>query len=93
MFSARNLQTKQKQPLAIRRKWLFQVEAAGIEPCVNSSGKQGVDGQGGAKSGALTAGEAAGDRELAAISAAWPSLPPAVRAGVMALIRAAMSGG
>jgi hypothetical protein len=50
----------------------------------NSSGS----GEGGAKSGALGAPEAAFDPELAAIVVAWPALPAAIKAGIMAMVRA-----
>lgn len=32
------------------------------------------------------------DADLAAVIAAWPDLPPAIRAGVMALVRTTMDG-
>ena len=32
------------------------------------------------------------DPELAAVVAAWPDLPPAIRAGVVALVKAAGAG-
>jgi hypothetical protein len=32
------------------------------------------------------------DPELAEISAAWPDLPPAVRAGIVAMVKAATGG-
>jgi hypothetical protein len=33
------------------------------------------------------------DPELAAVVAAWPDLPPAIRAGVLALVKAAGAAG
>jgi hypothetical protein len=46
-------------------------------------------GQGGANSGALANESTAIDHALAAIIDAWPTLPEAIRAGILAMIRAA----
>jgi hypothetical protein len=61
------------------------VEAAGIEPSANFQGNPTIVALGGAKSGAL----AATDPDLAALIDAWPTLPEAIRAGILALVRAA----
>jgi hypothetical protein len=59
------------------------------------AGKSEVAGSGGNKSGNTGAriGDSAGvatpsDPELAAVVAAWPDLPPGIRAGVLALVKA-----
>jgi hypothetical protein len=62
------------------------MEAAGIEPGPESSGNCG-------------GGDQCGDRkddfptDLAAVVEAWPKLPEAIRAGILAMIRAAEYGG
>ncbi len=59
------------------------------------SGKSGVEWSGGNKSGNTDAprGDFGGvavptDPELAALIAAWPDLPPAIRAGIVAMVAA-----
>ncbi len=59
-------------------------ECKGIEPALDSLDKSTNPAQGGAKSGALTPR----DPDLAALVAAWPTLPPALKAGIVALIQA-----
>ena len=55
---------------------------------MDSSENTGVARQGGpAKSGALSGDSAPIDPELAAVVAAWPTLPEAVRRQVVALCR------
>src|SRR5262245_36308752 len=46
-------------------------------------------GQGGAKSGALAPESTSIDPPLATIIDAWPTLPDAIRAGILAMVRAA----
>ena len=46
-------------------------------------------GQGGAKSGALAPESRSIDPALATIIDAWPTLPEAIRAGILAMVRAA----
>ncbi|MGD9721456.1 MAG: tyrosine-type recombinase/integrase [Pirellulales bacterium] len=65
-----------------------KVEAAGIEPLASSSGKTESHAQCGAESGALGARVAPDDAGLAIVVEAWPGLPGAIRAGIVALIRA-----
>jgi len=65
------------------------VEAAGIEPDPKSSGNSGGDDQSGAECGALDAKKADFDPDLAVVVEAWPKLPEAIRAGILAMIRAA----
>lgn len=67
----------------------YEVEAAGIELRPNSLGKHGVSRQGGAECGAHDAREVATDSELGELIEAWPSLPEAIKAGILAIIRAA----
>jgi hypothetical protein len=67
------------------------VEAAGIEPLASSSGNTIVSPQGGAQSGALAARPETGsqiDAGLVTVVQAWPRLPNAIRAGILAMIRA-----
>ena len=75
-----------------------QAERTGTEHPTFSSGKPGVAQQGGAKSGALSGDSANGgillgsiDRDLAAIIAAWATLPEAVRGKIVAMVRSAGS--
>ena len=65
------------------------MEAAGIELVPQSSGNNGVGKQSGAECGALGAPEAPIDPDLAAVVDAWPRLPEAIKAGILAMIRAA----
>ena len=60
----------------------------GIEPIDNSQGNRGIFNEGGAESGALTVGNANIDPELASLIDAWPTLPDAIRVGIMAMVRA-----
>lgn len=64
------------------------MEAAGIEPMAKSSENRGVGDQSGAECGALGAREASIDPELAAVVDAWPGLPRAIKAAILAMIRA-----
>jgi hypothetical protein len=54
-----------------------------------NTGKTGVSDQSSAESGALDPQNAILDPELAAVVEAWPALPEAIRAGILAMIRAA----
>ena len=65
----------------------------GLEPSPFPSGKSGVSESGGSKSGNKDApfGDSAGvvkptDPELAAVVAAWPTLPLAIRTAILALL-------
>ncbi|MGA2035589.1 MAG: hypothetical protein ABSG68_25350 [Thermoguttaceae bacterium] len=55
----------------------------------NFPGKSGFSESGGAKSGALGAQDGAIDPELRAIIDAWPALPDAIKAGILAMVRTA----
>jgi len=68
---------------------------AGLELSQFHSGNSGVLETGGSKSGNIGAGfdpptpPEHTDPDLARVVAAWPDLPPAIRAGVVALVAAA----
>ena len=68
------------------------MEAAGIEPRANSSGKRGVGCQGGAESGAIGASLAGFPSDLQAITEAWPELSEVVKAAFMAILAASTDG-
>lgn len=68
------------------------MEAAGIEPGPKSSGNNGGDDQSGAESGALDAQKVDFPPDLAAVVEAWPKLPEAIRAGILAMVQAAGDG-
>ena len=61
----------------------------GIEPHAHSPEDSTNPAQGGAKSGALPVQSTAIDPALAALIDAWPGLPEAIRAGILAMVRAA----
>jgi len=68
------------------------VEAAGIERPPKRSEKTRVPPERAAESDALGAHDIATapvDPDLADVIAAWPTLPPAIQAGIMAMVRAA----
>jgi hypothetical protein len=67
-------------------------ERTALEHPTNSSGNQGGALQSGAKSGALSGDSAPSDADLAAVVAAWPTLPEAVRQQVVATVEAAKRG-
>lgn len=77
--------------------------ATGLEPPANPSGNSHVPDPRGSKSGNIQVGSAApsdaptlpatpptmpADPDLAAVARAWPGLPPAVRAGIVAMVKA-----
>lgn len=69
-----------------------QLGRAGIEHPQEMAGKAPVSTQGGAESGALNAQTPSLPPDLAGVVDAWPSLPPAIRAGILAMIQAAKGG-
>ena len=71
------------------RQGFFLVPPDGAEHGQKSSGNQGVGNQSGAESGALGAENAPIDPELAAVVDAWPALPEAIKAGILAMVTAA----
>ena len=64
----------------------------GLEQPQCLPGKVRVATQSGAESGALFPDWAAHDPELAAVCDAWPGLPEAVRAKIVATVRDALDG-
>jgi hypothetical protein len=69
----------------------------GLEPSRFPAGNSRVSEPGGSKSGnkdapfGISTGELRPtDPELAAVAAAWPDLPAALRAGILAMVRAAL---
>ena len=61
----------------------------GIEPHPVSPENPTNPAPGGAKSGALAPQTPAIEPTLAALIDAWPTLPEAIRAGILAMVRAA----
>lgn len=66
----------------------------GPEQPQSPPGNMGVASEGGAQCGALAPNSApsltpvSADPDLAAVIAAWSDLPPAIRAGIVAMVRA-----
>ncbi len=67
---------------------LAEVGGTGLEPPPKSSGFPGYLPEGGAESGAIGAQNGPIDPELAEVVRAWPTLPPVVKGGIMAMVRA-----
>jgi len=65
----------------------------GLELSQDSAGNSTVALQSGAQSGALVAQNRPCDADLAEVAQAWPSLPAALRAGILAMVRAARGNG
>jgi hypothetical protein len=61
----------------------------GIEHPSNPLENSPLSAQGGAESGALALTNHAIDPALASVIRAWPTLPEAIRAGILAMVRAA----
>lgn len=64
----------------------------GLEPPEIHSGNPGFPESRGTESGTLGAPEAVTDPDLAELVRAWPTMPALIRAGVLALVRAAEGG-
>jgi hypothetical protein len=60
----------------------------GFEVAQDLAGDSTTNNQSGAKSGAVGVGSYARDPELNAVTEAWPDLSPAIKAGILAMIRA-----
>ena len=65
---------------------------AGVEHPAQTPKKTADSGWDGAESGALGAQRAEIDPDLAAVIDAWPDLPPAVKAGIAAMVKVAKGG-
>jgi len=65
------------------------VEAAGIELPPQNTEKTQLEAQGGAESGAVGAREAPLDPDLQLIVDRWEDLPQPIKAGILAMVRAA----
>ena len=61
----------------------------GLEPATRSTGNNAIQGRGGAECGAVGAQSALMVPDLQAIIKAWPELPDAVKAGILAMVHAA----
>jgi hypothetical protein len=61
----------------------------GFELSQQSTGNSGSADQNGAESGALDAPNGPCDPDLAEVAQAWPTLPTALRTGILAMVRAA----
>ena len=62
---------------------------AGIEHPPQNGANSSAAGQSGAECGALAAPKATLDPQLAAVVEAWPTLPEPIKAGILAMVRAA----
>lgn len=59
----------------------------GLELSQDSSGNSTIADQSGADSGAVFASSIPIDADLAAVFEAWPTLPEAIKAGILALVQ------
>jgi len=66
-----------------------KVEAAGIEPPRENTGKTALPAESGAKSGTLGAHFGPAPTDLRTVIDAWPTLPEAIRADIVAMVRTA----
>lgn len=73
---------------AIRRSGP-QIWGARVEPPSKTPGNLEGSGLSAAESGALGARDADPDPELATVIVAWPTLPAALKVGILAMVRAA----
>ena len=69
-----------------------QVGDTGLERFGFSAGNIPISGDGGAESGAVGARNAPVEVDLAQVTEAWPTLPEAVRASILAMVKAADGG-
>ena len=84
-----NTEFVQHQALVCATVQNVRSEEEGFEPPQDSPEKTTVSEQGGAQSGAHAAPTAVSDSDLGALISAWPELPEAVRAGIVAMVKAA----
>jgi len=68
---------------------IAQVAEAGLEPICHSTGKTAISETDSAESGAVGARIDEIVPDLQAILVSWPTLPEAVKAGIVAMIQAA----
>jgi hypothetical protein len=66
-----------------------EVAAVGFEHHLDSAENRAILAQGSAESGAPTLANLSIPPELAALIDAWPRLPEPIKAGILALVRAA----
>ncbi|PQO33668.1 hypothetical protein C5Y97_15650 [Blastopirellula marina] len=66
---------------------IVQVEAAGIELPLNSSGKTGISEQSGTESGTVGDDSGAIDPILSAVVERWPDLTDDVKASILRLVK------
>jgi hypothetical protein len=71
------------------RRRAFPIPPRGLETPAQSPKNSTNLAPGGVKSGALAPKTQAIDPALAALIDAWPTLPDAIRAGIVAMVRAA----
>lgn len=75
-----------------KRRPALQSGGHGIRTPLENTGKTGVSDESGAQCGALGAQNGALAPELRAIIDAWPILSDAIKAGILALVRAGTPG-
>ena len=74
---------------SLQRRRLCRVPPEGLEQSADSLRRVQVSETAGAKSGAVDRENAPIDPELAQVIEAWPTLPPAIREAILAMLRAA----
>ncbi len=72
-----------------RKSLLKKVGLRGVEQPPETPKKMRVSILSGAESGALDARKVESQPDLAMVIEAWPNLPAAIRAGILAIVRAA----
>ncbi len=90
-----------ENPLLGVKKRVFGDTPRGLEPLSENNGKTRKTPEGGTESGTVgpeTAGQLGSEppampADLARVVSAWPNLPPAIRAAVLAIIEATASEG
>ena len=73
---------------ALASRGSFKAERTGFEPAAKTQGERVIDERRGAKCGADAAESGAVGADLDALIAAWPTLPEAVKADILAMARA-----
>jgi hypothetical protein len=77
----------------LQLNYRVSLAGGGFEPCHNSPAKSPVSPERGTESGTV-GGDSANnqqlaDPDLAKVVMAWPNLPAAIRAGILAMVQAA----